>query len=418
MSEEINPDRQALSSTKIMNTNSKGTALENGSMRWRHASDRRRIMSEEINHHRRRFLGGTAAITIVAAMLASAIGAPIETLTEDGRVVRQMTSAAVRLPIEGELPSLGSATGWLNSPPLTAAGLRGKVVLINFWTYTCINWRRSLPYVRAWAEKYKHQGLVVIGVHAPEFEFEKSVENVRRAAKDMRVDYPIAIDSDHAMWRAFKNEYWPALYFVDAQGHIRHHQFGEGKYEESEMIIQQLLAEARIGGIGNELVSVDARGAEAAADWESLKSPENYLGYERTENFASPGGAVPARRRVYAVPAQLILNHWALSGDWTVEKQAAVLDKANGRIAYRFHARDLHLVMGPAARGASVRFRVLIDGQPPGAAHGVDVDDRGNGTITEQGMYQLIRQSKPIADRLFEIEFLDKGVEAFAITFG
>ena len=355
---------------------------------------------------------------LLAAILASAIAAPIETLAQDKSVVQQMKRAAIQLPIEGELPSLGGATEWLNSPPLTAAGLRGKVVLIDVWTYTCINWLRSLPYVRAWAEKYKNQGLVVIGVHAPEFAFEKNVDNVRRAAKDMRVDYPIAIDNDYAIWRALKNEYWPALYFVDAQGHIRHHHFGEGEYEQSERIIQQLLAEAGIGGIGHELVSVDARGVEAAADWGSLKSPENYVGYERTENFASPGGAVLDKRRVYAAPARLRLNHWALSGDWTVGKQATVLNKANGRIAYRFHARDLHLVMGPAARGTSVRFRVLIDGQPPGAAHGIDVDDQGNGTVTEQRLYQLIRQPKPIADRQFEIEFLDSGVEAFAFTFG
>ncbi len=323
-----------------------------------------------------------------------------------------------RLPIEGELPSLGSATEWLNSQPLTAAGLRGKVVIIDFWTYTCINWLRSLPYVRAWAEKYKHHGLVVIGVHAPEFAFEHNVDNVRRAAKDMRVDYPIAIDNAYAIWRAFKNHYWPALYFVDAQGHIRHHQFGEGQYEQSEMIIQQLLAEAGIGDIAQELVSVDAPGVEAAADWGSLQSPENYLGYERTENFASPGGAVLDERHVYAAPAHLRLNQWALSGDWTVEKQATVLNQANGRIAYRFHARDLHLVMGPAARGTSVRFRVFIDGQPPRAAHGSDVDDQGNGTLTQQRLYQLIRQPKPIAERQFEIEFLDSGVEAFAFTFG
>src|SRR5882724_8181156 len=355
---------------------------------------------------------------LLAAILASAIAAPIVTLAEDKRVVQQMTPAAVRLPIEGELPSLGGATGWLNSPPLTAAGLRGKVVLIDVWTYTCINWLRSLPYVRAWAEKYKNRGLVVIGVHTPEFAFEKNVDNVRRAAKDMKVDYPIAIDSDYAIWRALKNEYWPALYFVDAQGRIRHHHFGEGEYEQSERIIQQLLAEAGIGAISHELVSVDARGAEAAADWGSLKSPEYYVGYERTENFASPGGAVLDKRRVYAAPAQLRLNHWALSGDWTVKKQATVLNKANGRIAYRFHARDLHLVVGPAVRGTSVRFRVLIEGKPPGAAHGIDVDDRGNGTVTEQRLYQLIRQPKPIADRQFEIEFLDSGVEAFAFTFG
>jgi thiol-disulfide isomerase/thioredoxin len=356
--------------------------------------------------------------TLLAAILLSAIGVPLETLAQDKSMVQQMTSSAVQLPVEGALPPFGGAAGWLNTQPLTASDLRGKVVLVEFWTYTCINWLRTLPYVRAWAEKYKDQGLVVIGVHSPEFEFEKNLDNVRRAAKDMTVDFPIAIDSDHAVWRAFKNQYWPALYFVDAQGRIRHHQFGEGEYEQSEMIIQQLLAEAGNGGIGHELVSVDGRGAEAAADWGSLKSPENYVGYERTENFASPGGAVLAKRRVYAAPARLRLNQWALSGDWTMGKQATSLNKANGRIAYRFHARDLHLVMGPAARGTSVRFRVLIDGQPPGAARGIDVDDQGNGTATEQRLYQLIRQPKPIADRQFEIEFLDPGVEAFAFTFG
>lgn len=355
---------------------------------------------------------------LLTAILASAIGAPMEILAEERSVVQQMTPAAIRLPIESELPSLGGATGWLNSQPLTAAGVRGKVVLVEFWTYSCINWLRTLPYVRAWAEKYKDQGLVVIGVHSPEFEFEKSVDNVRRAAKDMRIDYPIAIDSDHAIWNAFDNQYWPALYFVDAKGRIRHHQFGEGEYEQSEMIIQQLLAEAGISGITHELVSVDARGPEAAADWGNLKSPENYVGYRRTENFASPSGAVLDKSHVYALPAGLRLNHWALSGDWTMGKQAAALNQANGRIVYRFHARDLHLVMGPGARGTSVRFRVLIDGDPPGAAHGSDVDDQGNGTVAEQRLYQLIRQPKPIADRQFEIEFLDSGVEAFVFTFG
>ena len=355
---------------------------------------------------------------LLTAMVVGAIGTTMVAVAEDKSVVQPMTPAAVRLPTEGELPSLDNATGWLNSQPLTAAGLRGKVVLVEFWTYTCINWLRTLPYVRAWAEKYKDRGLVVIGVHSPEFEFEKNVDRVRWAAKDMKVDYPIAIDSDHAIWRAFRNQYWPALYFVDAQGRIRHHQFGEGEYEQSERILQQLLAEAGNGGIGHELVSVDGRGAEAAADWGSLKSPENYVGYERTENFASPGGAVLGKPRVYAVPARLGLNQWALAGDWTVGQQGTSLNKANGRIAYRFHARDLHLVMGPAARGTSVRFRVRIDGQPPGAAHGVDIDDQGNGTATEQRLYQLIRQPKPIADRQFEIEFLDPGVEAYAFTFG
>jgi thiol-disulfide isomerase/thioredoxin len=316
------------------------------------------------------------------------------------------------------MPALGDATAWLNSRPLTSPDLRGKVVLIDFWTYTCINWLRTLPYVRAWAEKYKDHGLVVIGVHTPEFAFEHDIENVRRAAKDMRVEYPIAIDNDSALWRAFDNHYWPALYFVDAQGQIRHHHFGEGAYEQSELIIQRLLAEAGIGGIAHEVIAVDARGAEAAADWDSLESPETYVGYERTENFASPGGAALGQRRVYAAPARLRLNHWSLSGEWTMGKQATMLHTAGGRIAYRFHARDLHLVMGPAARGTSVRFRVLIDGQQPGAAHGGDVDEQGNGMLTDQRLYQLIRQPQPIADRTFEIEFVAAGVEAFAFTFG
>jgi thiol-disulfide isomerase/thioredoxin len=362
-------------------------------------------MPEATNDERRRFLA-TASMTIVATQLGM-IG-----------FAEAQSNKILQLSVEGDVPSLANATAWLNSPPLAAAGLRGKVVLIDFWTYTCINWLRTLPYVRAWAAKYEDQGLVVIGVHAPEFGFEKDLDNVREAARDLKVGYPIAIDNDHAIWRAFKNEYWPALYFVDARGRIRHHYFGEGEYEQSEMIIQRLLAEAGIGAITDELLSVDARGAEAAPDWGSLKSPENYVGYQRTENFASPGGAVLDKRHVYAAPARLRLNHWALSGDWTVEKQATVLNQANGRIVYRFHARDLHLVMGPAARGHAVPFRVLIDGQPPRAAHGVDVDDQGNGTVIGQRLYQLIRQPRPIADRQFEIEFLDSGVEAFAFTFG
>jgi thiol-disulfide isomerase/thioredoxin len=354
-----------------------------------------------------------------AAMLAIPIVAPITVSAQDTSTMPQTMPKTIPLPVEGDLPSLASANGWLNSEPLTAAGLRGKVVLIDFWTYTCINWLRTLPYVRAWADKYGDQGLVVIGVHAPEFPFEKDSDNVRRAVKDMGIGYPVAIDNDHAIWRAFNNQYWPALYFVDAKGRIRHHVFGEGEYQQSERIIQQLLAEAGQGGGGHELVAVDAGGVEVAADWSSLRSPENYLGYERTENFASPGGAQPDKGRVYAVPTRFKLNQWALSGEWTVQKGAILLHTAGGRIVYRFHARDVHLVMGPASKGTSVRFRVLIDGQPPGAAaHGLDVDDQGNGTVTEQRLYQLIRQVGPITDRQIEIEFLDPGVEAFAFTFG
>ena len=329
----------------------------------------------------------------------------------------QHMGAAAQLPVEGNLPSLGGATGWLNSQPLTPNNLRGHVVVIDIWTYTCINWLRTLPYVRAWAEKYKDQGLIVIGVHTPEFPFEKDVDNIRRAARDMRIGYPIAIDSDYGVWRALNNEYWPALYIVDAQGHIRHHHFGEGEYEMSERAIQQLLAEAGAGR-SQGLVSADARGIEVAADWDNLMSGENYVGYERTENFSSPGGTARDKSHLYTAPAGLGLNHWALSGDWTIGKGAAALNKANGRIAYRFHARDLHLVMGPPAKGTSARFRVLIDGHPPGAAHGVDVDADGNGTLNEQRTYQLIRQPAPISDRIFEIEFLDAGAQAFAFTFG
>ena len=353
---------------------------------------------------------------LLNARHARASGGQIETAAEDTSEGQQVTPAAVPLPFESELPSLRGATAWLNSPPLSTADLRGKVVLIDFWTYTCINWLRTLPYVRAWAEKY--QEVVVIGVHTPEFPFEHDIENVRRAVKDMKVEYPIAIDNDYAIWHAFTNHYWPALYLVDAQGHLRYHYFGEGQYEQSERVIQHLLAETGIGGIDDELVSVDAQGAEAAADWGSLRSPETYVGYERTENFASPGGTVLGSRRVYAAPARLRLNHWALAGDWTVGRQATMLNTANGRIAYCFHARDLHLVMGPAARGTSVRFRVFIDGQAPGAAHGSDVDEQGHGRATDQRLYQLIRQPGHIADRQFEIEFLDAGVEAFVFTFG
>jgi thiol-disulfide isomerase/thioredoxin len=366
---------------------------------------------------------------LMAAVLATAIGTPNAGFAGDTKVPQPIMSTGVRVPFlhglsfgqiggQTELASLERATEWLNAPPLTAPALRGKVVLIDFWTYTCINWLRTLPYVRAWAEKYKDQGLVVIGVHAPEFGFEKNMDNVRWAVNEMRIDYPVAVDNEHLIWRAFNNRYWPALYFVDTQGRVRHHYFGEGSYEQSEMVIQELLAEAGTAGIDREPVSVDARGLEAAADWRSLKSAENYVGYERTQNFVSPGGVVLDKPRLYQLPAMLRLNEWGLSGEWTVKTEAAVLHKPHGGIAYRFHARDLHLVMGPAAAGTPVRFRVRIDGQPPGAAHGSDVDEHGDGTVTEQRLYQLIRQPKPIVDRQFEIEFFGPGVEVFAFTFG
>lgn len=356
-------------------------------------------MPNEINLDRRRILGA-AAMSIAAAQLGI------------------VGSAAAQFAIDSEPPFLAGASAWLNSQPLQMRELRGKVVLVNFWTYTCINSLRVLPYVRAWAEKYKAQGLVVIGVQAPEFSFEKNIDNIRWAISAMKIDYPVAVDNDHAVWRTFNNEVWPALYFVDARGRIRHHQFGEGDYEQSERTIQQLLVEAGAGGIAHQLVSIDAQGTEAPANWGSIKSPETYTGFELTGNFSSPGGARLSKSHVYGYPAKLGLNHWALQGDWTVGREAVALSTANGQIAYRFHARDLHLVMGPAVRGTSVPFRVLIDGHLPRASHGSDIDDQGNGKVTEQRLYQLIRQPEPVADHLFEIEFLGSGIEAFDFTFG
>jgi thiol-disulfide isomerase/thioredoxin len=301
---------------------------------------------------------------------------------------------------ETRLPSLDGATGWLNSEPLTPEGLRGKVVLVDFWTYTCINWLRTLGYVRAWAHAYADDGLVVIGAHTPEFWFEHDVENIRWAAKEMDVDYPIAIDSEYGVWDAFANAYWPAVYIADKEGRIRFHHFGEGSYEECERVIQELL-----GVESRRLVSVPDEGYEAQADWSSLKSPETYLGWERGE-------------RRDGDPTQLRLNRWALSGDWTEAKQGVALSEAGGTIAYRFHARDVNLVMGPPERGASVPFRVLVDGEPPGDAHGLDVDEEGRGTADRQRLYQLVREPGAIADRTFEIEFHAPGIEANVFTFG
>ena len=316
-----------------------------------------------------------------------------------------------------ELAAIGRATEWINTPPLTPASLGGKVVVVDFCTYTCINWLRTLPYVRAWSQKYT-QGLVVIGVHTPEFPFEKDLGNVRRALKQIRVEFPIVIDNDYSIWRAFRNQYWPALYFIDVRSKTRDHHFGEGEYERSERVIQRLLSEAGVAGINNGIVSVDGSGFEAAADWTNLKSPETYVGYERSQNFASRDAAAPDQRRAYRAPGRLALNQWSLVGEWTMGTQATVLNKASGQIVHRFHARDVHLVMGPSRPGSPVRFRVTIDGQPPAAAHGLDVDEGGNGTVVEQRLYQLIRQPTPIVDRTLLIEFLDPGVEAFSFTFG
>jgi thiol-disulfide isomerase/thioredoxin len=363
------------------------------------------------------------SILAVVAIAVLVVASP-----QFGPVTQTATSAALRSPalhgspeappMKGDFPPLTGATEWLNSAPLSPPGLRGKVVLVEFWTYTCINWLRAHPYVRAWADKYRDQGLVVIGVHSPEFEFEKNVVNVRRAVKDMAIGYPVAVDSDHEIWRAFRNQAWPAFYFIDAQGRMRHRHYGEGQYDQSERVLQQLLVEAGSANVSRELAAVTGRGLEAAADWDSLKSGENYLGHARTENFASPGGAVPGQRRAYAAPARLALNQWALSGDWTMNKEATVLNAGNGRLVYRFHARDVHLVMGPAKPGSTVRFRVLIDGQPPGAARGTDLDERGSGTVSEQRLYQLIRQPQRVIERQLTIEFLDPGAELYAFTFG
>ena len=320
-------------------------------------------------------------------------------------------------PVEGELPAFDGATAWLNAAPLTPASLRGRVVLVNVGTYTCINWIRSLPYVRAWADRYAGQGLVVVGVQTPEFEFEADLGNVGRAIEEMEVRYPLVVDNDYAVWQAFDNHYWPALYFVDAEGRIRHHHFGEGDYEQSEMVIQMLLLEAG-RDVGQGLVRIDPEGVEAPADWAGLASPESYVGYGRAVNFAPPGGVVPDRRHTYSAAAVLRRNEWSLSGDWRIGLVPAQLDEPGGSISFQFHARDLHLVMGPPAMRPPVRFNVRLDGEPPRGAHGIDVDESGDGSADYQRMYQLVRQPAPFGDRRFEIEFLDAGVEAFVFTFG
>ncbi|MFV0332592.1 MAG: cytochrome c biogenesis protein DipZ [Tropicimonas sp.] len=321
------------------------------------------------------------------------------------------------LPVEGLAPPLDGATEWLNSAPLTAEDLKGKVVLIDFWTYSCINCLRAIPYVRAWAEKYADQGLVVIGVHAPEFAFERNIGNVKRAIAKQRIAYPVAVDNGYAIWRAYQNQYWPAHYFIDAEGRIRHHHFGEGGYDESERVIQQLLAEAGQSGVASGIVSVNAAGDEAASDFTVVLSPETYIGYERATNFVSPGGVARDAVKDYAAgdPRR---NEWGLTGAWLVGPEHASLEGPEGGVAFRFQARDLHLVLGPGANGAPVRFRVTIDGEAPGEAHGGDIDAAGAGVVTEERLYQLIRQPGEIRDRTFEIRFLDPGARAYAFTFG
>ena len=318
---------------------------------------------------------------------------------------------------EGRLPGFEGATAWVNGGPLAAADLRGRVVLVCFGTYTCINWIHTLPYVRAWADRYGPQGLIVVGVQTPEFEFESDLGNVTRALGELDVGYPVVVDNDYAVWRAFDNHYWPALYFADSEGQIRHHHFGEGGYEESEMVVRMLLQESG-ADIDESPVRPEPAGVEAPADWDNLGTPETYVGYDRVIGFASAGGVVPDVSHLYSTQRSLRRNEWALAGRWQIGGVPALLTEAGGRIVFQFHARDLHLVMGPPVGHPPVRYRVRLDGQPPGAAQGVDVDGNGDGSADYQRMYQLIRQPGPIDDRRFEIEFLDPTVEAFVFTFG
>jgi thiol-disulfide isomerase/thioredoxin len=309
------------------------------------------------------------------------------------------------------MPSFAGATGWLNSEPLGPAELRGRVVLVNFWTLTCINWLRQEPYVRTWSYAYRDDGLIVIGVHTPEFSFEHEIDLVQQATKERAIDYPVALDNDYAIWGAFANHFWPALYFVDEDGIIRDHHFGEGRYEQSERVIQRLL------GVEREPALVEGLGVEAQADWDHLRTPETYLGYWRSAHFASPDGAAPDERRAYELPERLRVNHWALAGEWTIAAENVELDRAGGSIAYRFHARDAHLVLSRGAR-EPIPFRVLLDGEAPGPSHGVDVDEDGNGVLREGRMYQLVREHDAVRQRTLEITFLEPGAEAYAFTFG
>ena len=359
---------------------------------------------------------GTKIKTVAFGVcLVLAAGSATFLVKENAMSEQAMTSSR---GIESRMPPFHGATGWLNSPPLSGADLRGKVVVVSFWTFSCVNWLRTEPYIQAWADKYRDHGLVVIGVHTPEFSFERSLENVRWATGRYRISYPVALDSDYAVWRSFNNNYWPALYFIDAGGRVRDRHFGEGDYEQSEAIIQELLKKNGRGGFDPAPVSVAAIGPEAAADWSEVRSPESYVGAAKAENFASPGGAVAGEPSEYAIPERLQLNHWALAGRWQVGDEAIVLAGETGRIVYRFHARDANLVMGPPVDAHPVRFRVLIDGKPPGDDRGTDTDLQGYGLASEQRLDQLVRQRQPVRDRTFEIEFLDPGLEAFVFTFG
>ncbi len=333
-------------------------------------------------------------------------------------IVHGLAGERQALPVEGHLASFEGATGWLNSAPLTPEGLRGRVVLVDFWTYTCVNWLRTLPYVRAWATKYADAGLTIVGVHTPEFRFEQDADNVSAAVSDFRVPYPVALDSDYGVWNAFGNHFWPAVYIADVDGRIRYHHFGEGEYAATEMVIQQLLIDAGAAGVEQDLVMVDPVGLELSADWRTVQSGETYTGYRQGTGFAQEDVAHFNEPDTYVAPGRLPLNYWALSGDWTVAGHATILNEPGGRIAFQFHARDLNLVMGPASKGTSIPFRVYLDGRPVGDANGTDVAADGSGTVDGQRTYQLIRQPGQIAERRFEIEFLTAGVEAYCFTFG
>ena len=337
-----------------------------------------------------------------------------------GTMAMSMTAkgSSQGLPVEGPMPSLTGATSWLNSKPISSADLKGKVVLVDFWTYSCINCLRTLPYTKAWHERYKDKGLIVIGVHSPEFAFEQVEANVQRAVRDYEIPYAVALDSNHAIWQAFNNQYWPAQYFIDAEGQIRAHHLGEGDEAQSESILRNLLTEAGATDLPLETGTLRMSGVHAAAEEQAIKSPETYVGYDRAENFVSTPAPVRDATAVYAMPSALRLNQWGLIGQWKVAAESAQVLSPNAKITFRFHARDLHLVLGTEAGGQPIRFRVTIDGKPPGKDHGVDINEQGLGTVTDHRLYQLIRQTGDIRDRTFTIEFLDAGVQAYAFTFG